>query len=177
MKNYSQKIMDFTEGVTFMKSISKKGRPEESFIFGEFTIIYPGFKKEGDYKLTFTENGEAPRHTDVVDIIASMCTSETRDTIVTDLEAIFNNGLKAKTTVLEDYMKNKIYWIALQEEINYPQPRYKGIKLPFQRFFEATLICLGLTAKENVHTRTNNHSRSTPTLIELGLLYRPSFYN
>lgn len=177
MKNYSHKIMDFTEGVTFMKSISKLDNPEESFIFGEFTIKYPGYKKEGDYKLTYTENGRAPKHTDVVDIIASMCTPETRDTIVNDLEAIFNNGLKAETTLLDDYMKTKIYWIALQEEINYPQPKYKGIKLPFQRFFEATLICLGLTTKENVHTRTNNHGGGVPGLIGLGVLYKPSFYN
>jgi hypothetical protein len=35
---------------------------------------------------------------------------------------------------------NSIFWIVLQEDINYPMPRYQGRKMPFSRYLEA-LYC------------------------------------
>lgn len=32
---------------------------------------------------------------------------------------------------------NSIFWIVLQEDINYPMPRYQGRKMPFSRYLEA----------------------------------------
>ncbi|MBD2426505.1 hypothetical protein [Phormidium sp. FACHB-1136] len=36
-----------------------------------------------------------------------------------------------------DELFNSIFWIVLQEDINYPMPRFQGRKMPFARYLEA----------------------------------------
>lgn len=176
MPDYSDRIMTYEEGVEFMKSLTTSDGITENFQYGKFTISYPGYKKRGDYKLTYTNSEDAPKHTDVVDMLQALCTVQNRDQIVTDLEQIFHSGLNAKTVAIDNHLKNKIFWITLQEEINYPPPRYLGKRLPLQRFFEATLLCLNMITKEQLHDRTNNHGGGVPKLLILGTLSLPSFY-
>lgn len=177
MNDFSDKIMDYAEGSEFMRSISKKGGDVGSFRFRRFTISYPGYKIDGDYRLSLTDGGSAPKHTDIIDIIETTCTSENRNLISDDLEKIFLSGLKADTILIDEDLKAKIFWITLQEDINYPPPRYKGKRLPMQRFFEATLICLGIISKDDLYNRTNNHGKKVPELIELENLTKPVFYS
>lgn len=177
MEDKSQLKMNYPEGVEFMKSISIKGQtPVRHFIYDQYIITYPGYKKDGDYRLSYRDNNQAPKHTDVIDIIVANCTTGNRNQIVADLENIYTNGLRAQTQIIPDTIKNKIYWITLQEEINYPQPRFKGIKLPFQRFFEATLVCLGLIDIQTLYTRTNNHNGRVPSLLSTDGIHCPIFY-
>lgn len=176
MTNHSDKLMNYEEGVEFMKSISKKGEAQQSFQYGDLIVSYPGYKGNGDYRLSHVKNNEAPKHTDVVDLIESICTRENRDAIVLDLEEIYTHGLRANTTIIDSSLKTKIFWITLQEDINYPRPRYQGICLPLQRFFEATLICLNMIDKSNLYIRTNNHGGSVPKLLDLKGLQIPLFY-
>lgn len=114
MKDYSDKIMDFTEGVAFMKNTSRKGNPEDRIIFGRLTINYPGRKENGDYRLSLTSGGHVPTHVDIVNIIESRCTVDNRESIVKDLEEIYLKGLKAETFIIPESFKTLIYWIALQ---------------------------------------------------------------
>lgn len=145
-----------------------------SFNVGNLVITYPGYKKIGDYKLT--ENSQAPKHTDIVSIIHTHTNASNFDTVVSFLEDVYLNGLHANSILINPAFKEKIFWITLQEEINYPQPRYAGRKLPFQRFFEAALIHKGLITLPLVCQRTNNHGGPKPTLLPLNGIIRPSFY-
>lgn len=77
-----------------------------------------------------------------------------------------------------EYLKNLIYWITLQEEINYPHSKgYAGRNLAFCRFFEAiyaTQSECNFTVQE-VQNRCNNHGRNKPNLYDLPT--SPTFYN
>ena len=145
-----------------------------SFSVGSLVITYPGFKGHGDYKLT--ENGVAPRHTDIVHIISQLTNVDNFDAVVEFLNAVYTNGLDATNTPLfNQAFKEKIFWITLQEEINYPQPRFKGRRLTFQRFFEASLTHTNIISIEDVLKRTNNHGKTAPTLLD-NVPTIPSFY-
>ncbi len=169
--------MNYSDGVTYMKDLTTKLDVGEtsSFIYGKLKINYPGFKNYGDYKLTL--NGNAPKHTDLVQEFYDKTTSANYNNIVNFLEDIYSNGLKAKTTIFNQDFINLIYWITLQEEINYPQPRFKGRKLTFQRFFEGVYskIFPNIISIESVLNRTNNHGGGIPSL--LNIKKPPIFYN
>lgn len=179
MEDLTKKLMTYSEGIEFMKSISIKGKPSESFTYGEFTISYPGYKEDGDYRLSYTNGNIAPKHTDVIDILLDLNQQNSTNEIAKELETIYSEGLHAKTILISDSLKTKLYWITLQEEINYPQPRFRGIKMPFQRFYEALLVKDGILTVEELYERTNNHGRPAPTLnnIDTSKYYLPLFYN
>ena len=63
-------------------------------------------------------------------------------------------------------IKNFLFWLTLQEDLNYPTPRYQGRKLPFQRFYEAVLAKLGLYELQYILGRTNNHKGGLPPLLQ-----------
>jgi hypothetical protein len=73
--------------------------------------------------------------------------------------------LASVTEIFTQSQKELIYWITLQEEINYPQPEYAGRKLPYQRYYEAILAKLGKCRFEDVIRRTNNHGTGKPKLF------------
>ena len=129
--------MNYAQGVVYMKDLTEKNPLGGSFTVGGLLITYPGFKKSGDYKLT--ENGAAPRHTDIANAISQQTNANNFNDVVSFFEDVYANGLNATNITFSQAFKEKIYWITLQEEINYPQPRYKGRRLTFQRFFEASL--------------------------------------
>lgn len=62
-----------------------------------------------------------------------------------------------------DELTNLICWIVLQEDINYPMPRYQGRRMPFYRYLE-TLYC-ARNPQDQQHTLANvieralSHSR------------------
>ena len=56
-----------------------------------------------------------------------------------------------------------IKWIALQEDINYPMPRFEGRKMPFARYVETIFITQNNThSLEEVIERTLSHKRPSP---------------
>ena len=170
--------MNYIEGVAHMKELASKLQPKEkeSFSLGPLTINYPGYKREGDYQLTI--NGLAPKHTDIVNVIYATTNTHNLEGIIAFLDDVYTNGLKAKSTVFPEAFIQKIYWITLQEEINYPQPRFQGRKLTFQRFYEGALAKVSTTIDINfVKERTNNHGSSVPKLFEIKNYTIPSFYN
>jgi hypothetical protein len=50
------------------------------------------------------------------------------------------NSMANKNDLTFEELFNSIFWIVLQEDINYPMPRYQGRKMPFSRYLEA-LYC------------------------------------
>jgi hypothetical protein len=170
--------MTYTQGVRKMKKLAdelkQKGEPIGSFVFGSLLITYPGYKQHGDYKLT--EKGTAPKHTDIILEIFKQTTAENIDIISHYLDDVFHNGLNARPSLFLQSFTEKLFWITLQEEINYPQPVKAGRRLPFQRFFEAALCKMGLIEMEVLIARTNNHGKQKPPLLDVKQYRRPSFY-
>lgn len=170
--------MNYADGVNKMKQLAgelkQNGGGTASFTFGSLLISYPGFKGLGDYKLT--ENGVAPKHTQVVKEIYQQTNSRNIDAVIGYLEEVYHKGLGAASSIFSTAFTEKLFWITLQEEINYPQPLMAGRKLAFQRFYEAALAKLGIISLEEVLNRTNNHGKKRPSLLDVMQYRRPSFY-
>jgi hypothetical protein len=137
-------------------------------------ITYPGYKKNGDYRLS--ENGKAPKHEDIVTEIFNFTTGENFNSVTNFLDDVYANGLYAVSNVFSKDFKEKIFWITLQEEINYPQPQYAGRRLSFQRFYEAALAKKGICSLQEVIERTNNFGKQKPVLFKCDGIIHPSFY-
>lgn len=168
--------MNYQDGVEFMKDKASKLEPNQSdsFNVGSLTINYPGKKRPGDYRLTI--NGRAPTHTQVVLTIYKNTTAANFNDVVDFLDDLYTNGMKAKSTFFSKTFKELIFWITLQEEINYPLPKL-GRKLPFQRFYEGALAKVSKRVElESVLERTNNHGRSVPRKYPTDSFRKPSFY-
>lgn len=160
--------------IRLSEELKAGGKTTASFNSGSLLITYPGYKATGDYKLT--ENGIAPKHTDIVVEIYTTVTNDNFDLVVEFLDALYLNGLAAQSPHFSRSFIEKIFWITLQEEINYPQPAKAGRKLPFQRFYEGALAKAGLTDLQTVLLRTNNHGKKIPELLDVKQLRRPVFY-
>ncbi|KAA5532472.1 hypothetical protein F0919_16935 [Taibaiella lutea] len=171
--------MNYTQGIELMndlfQKLNAKQQKADSFVVGALHIDYPGRKKNGDYRLS--KDGEAPKHTDVVKLIFDIANECNFDALIVALGDLYNNGLASITDTFAQSQKELIYWITLQEEINYPQPRYAGRRLPYQRYYEAILARLGKCSLDDVIQRTNNHGKRKPALFtNIGNIRIPSFY-
>jgi hypothetical protein len=170
--------MTYEQGIQKMKQLAdelqQKGELTGSFSVGELVIEYPGYKQHGDYKLSV--NNEAPKHTSIVKEIFEQTNSRNFEAITHFLEDVYENGLNAMTAIFSETFKEKIYWITLQEEINYPQPGRSGRRLPFQRYYEAALAAIGLADIDKVLYRTNHKGKGRPPLFEIKNIKLPGFY-
>lgn len=164
--------MNYQQGVAFMADRAKLGAGQ--FVVGNLLISHPGYKGGSDYRLT--EGGVAPRHTDIVRGIHGTTNSTNFDSVVAFLDDVYRNGLSSTNAEFGQAFKERVFWITLQEEINYPPPRCLGRKLPFQRYYEAALVHKGIISLEAVLARTDNHGGRAPALILLEGLSLPSFY-
>lgn len=178
MMNYN-----YEQGVAYMQTLvmnaTNRNQYSNSFNTNTNLIIqYPGYKKSGDYRLLTHLNTQPPTHADIVQIIFDMTNNENYLSMIQDLEKIYSAGLNAHTDTIPNDIKDLIFWITLQEEINYPPPQM-GRKLPFQRYFEAALAKRypEIIEIQNVINRTNNHGRSIPSLLNQNDIYFPIFYN
>jgi hypothetical protein len=171
--------MTYEEGIQKMKQLAdelkEKGEPGASFSVGELVINYPGYKQHGDYKLSV--NNEAPKHTSIVKEIFDQTNKENFTAVISFLEDVYQNGLHAMTNIFTDSFKQKLYWITLQEEINYPQPGRSGRRLPFQRYYEAALAAIGLADIDKVLYRTNHKGKGRPPLFDIKNSRLPIFYS
>lgn len=169
--------MNFQNGVLHMKQLHVK-MPQNSKLYSQsfqtnkgLNILYPGKKNNGDYKVEL--NGSTPTHHDVCLEIYNQLTEENIEDYVDFLDDIYKNGLNS-TNKTNDYLKDLIFWVSLQEEINYPQPRFKGRRLAFCRYYEAILAKKGILTLNNLKSRCNNHGRDVPELYNE--TNSPNFY-
>lgn len=169
--------MNYTEGINYMRQyIGQRGYINP---FSDIVLNYPGRKNIGDYQLSLT-SGQVPTHATICNTLYNFIKNDiyTYDKLLDFLIDVYSNGTSTpyKDTTLE-YYKHLIYWITLQEEINYPRARgYAGINLAFCRFFEA-IYCSqpsNIVTIASVVERCNNHGRNKPTLFNIEDV--PNFY-
>ncbi len=171
--------MNYSQGIEMMKKLvddlKQKNKTSDFFVVGDLKICYPGFKSHGDYKVV-TSSGYIPKPIDIVKEVYEKTTKENFDQISLFLEDIYKNGLDASNAIFEEGFKEKIFWLTLQEEINYPQPKRSGRKLPFMRYYEGALAKIGLVELDKVILRTIHRAQGRPPLFNLNEIRRPSFY-
>lgn len=171
--------MNYSEGIKHMMDLSNQTGTFSPY--PGIIINYPGKKDNGDYRLTVQE-GQAPTHPAICrqlyDFIENgHYTFHDLSNFLTDVYSNGTNTEYANPTL--EYLQYLIYWVTLQEEINYPRARRgcAGINLPFCRYLEA-IYC---TQPENnfdiqtVQIRCNNHGRNKPDLYPIN--NAPYFYN
>lgn len=168
--------MNYNDGMALMKKkleeLEESGQQSDSFNVGSLVINYPGKKKQTDYRVT--ENGIAPTHADIVSIIYNLTTKENFEDVVAFLDDVYLNGTDATNDTFNAQFKEKIFWLTLQEQINYPFG--SGRRLPFHRYYEAAQAKLDNCKLGDVINRTNNHGKERPSLYDFGEIKYPSFY-
>lgn len=169
--------MNYAEGVKHMKYLSDKSG---SFVpYSGITINYPGRKQSGDYRLSLAS--ATPTHGYIARTLYSLINNGnfSFDALKKFLSDIYTNGTATpyKDSQLE-YLKHLIFWITLQEEINYPRIKgFAGINLAFCRFVEAIYSTLSTSSFdiETVTTRCHNNGRNKALLYSLE--NAPEFYH
>lgn len=177
--------MNYVEGVarmaalwdelTYEEQTEERYRYCRGFNVVNIRIEYPGKKlKRGDYRLRV--NGYAPTHAVVVKEIYALTDTSNFYSVQCALEDVFLNGLYATTTFFSRSFIEKLYWITLQEEINYPYPK-QGRKLTYQRLYEAALVKIWNADLTLVLERTNNHGGRIPKLWKVDNWINHVFYS
>ncbi|HWL00236.1 MAG TPA: hypothetical protein VNQ55_09825 [Parapedobacter sp.] len=171
--------MTYEEGAQYMidrcKALKESRALVDSFEVGNLRITYPGKKVPGDYRLSV--NDRVIRHDEVVQSLYKKTTAANANELIDALEDLYVHGLRSENPCLPQPVKALIYWITLQEDINYPPASgYYGKKLSFQRFYEAILAKLGFLPIEEVVTRTNKHGGPPPPLLRIADRKHPVFY-
>ena len=177
-------IMNYSQGITYMKNLCQTGSgtfsPESTY--PELIVTYPGYKQNGDYRVNITTLGTAPTHFDVCQHIYNGIQNGkyNYNLIVQLLEDIYACGTDIDYSNYPlnciEKLTTLIYWMTLQDEINYPQPRFQGRKMPFSRYFEAAYCAFSPTCTYNINTVgircSNRRTRPQPYNISGA----PSFY-
>lgn len=175
--------MDYSEGIEHMQNLVANGQhgnfcPLPSF--PELKIYYPGYKRNGDYRMEVCNR--AIPHKEICCCLYEN-SSNSYEAYVRFLEAIYQNGtsidLSQHSSIANaEILMYIIFWASLQEEINYPQPQFNGRRLPFCRYFEAVFAAnYGGITLETICERCNHHGSSVPQLINTGFNLRPTFYH
>lgn len=138
--------MNYSEGIKYMQDLcdnEKKGVFFPESTYKKLKIYYPGYKNHGDYRLEIEGQNAPPKHTDICKWLYNMLINKQCEFIQLKklLTDIYENGTNVcvKRYSIPEVQKivSLIYWITLQDEINYPQPKYQGRRMPFSRYFEA----------------------------------------
>lgn len=152
-------------------------------IIPDLLLYYPGYKQAvGDYKLCFF--GKDLKHSHICKVIFDYSSYDTNFPIFMALvlKEIYENGINAKSPLVRfgiligstsynfEQFKTLVYWITLQEEVNYPLADKKmSVKLPFSRYYESIYVAYtnqnDITIKEIMHRA----ERDTPYKIFQGL--------
>ena len=175
---------DYSGGKQFMLNLCNcpPNNQGQFTAYSNIIIHYPGYKKNGDYRLEI-QGGTVPSHSDICKILHNLIVNNRYSFSVLEqlLEDIYENGT---LTDYEDrnlkYLQNLIFWVTLQEEINYPRtkPWFAGRNLAFCRCYEA-IYC---TRPESAFTirdvlgRCNNHGKGRPVLYRLADCSRIYYY-
>lgn len=170
--------MNYDQGIQYMLNLASQSGSFQPY--HGITINYPGYKRRGDYKLT-VNGGRAPRHQDICLDLYNLINQGNYNfqTLQDFLSDVYLNG--TNTNYNDPYLKqlqHLIYWITLQEEINYPRSKgFAGINLAFCRFYEAIYAThnTNTITLQNVQNRCNNHRGNKPQLYTIH--NAPSFYH
>lgn len=183
-KELLEKKLDYPNGVKFMKEFDRihRGTTLKLCVYPDMVIQYPGSKKPGDY-IFFSFNKRTkqlwqPAHSDICRFLYRLGSKSGSHCarLIKLLSHTYRFGT-SKPFADPDLKKLQylLFWMTLQEEINYPQASgFKGILMPYCRYFEAVCCCNpdhGITLPE-VLNRCN--SGSIPALYPIP--HAPIFY-
>lgn len=171
--------MNYEQGIALMKRLCNQNQKGQFEPYPGIVINYPGGKNSGDYQLSL-EDSTMPTHADISLKLHELITSGTHT--FSELEKflidVYSNGTATSySSNFLERLKHLIFWITLQEDINYPRSEgFAGINLPYCRYYEAIYSTQpGSTFTiETVQQRCNNHGSSRPTLFNLQ--HAPRFY-
>jgi len=173
--------MNYEEGLVFIKDLynihnANKNKSKTLLTIEQITIESPGYKKNGDYRVLYNSN--VFTHFQIVSFIYKHTTLSNATEIIDFLEDVFINGLNEVNSNIYFNARRLIFWLTLQEDLNYPMPRYQGRKLTFQRYYEGILAKLEVCRLDKVKVRTNNHYGGVPRLIKVPEnIKKPIFYD
>lgn len=179
-------FLPFNQNIKHMQGLSKNASDQTKYSnsfspspseLPDLKLLYPGKLTKGDYRLEL--DGHALSHTDIVKAVHD-CTIAGNGAQITNILAnVYVNGLNANTnyhfsiTVANTKLsiskfKELVYWLVLQEDINYPRPRYMGVKMPIIRYIEGAIAAEQptLLSLQDVYTRTNNHGGPPPQAFD-----------
>lgn len=136
--------LTYEEGKQWVKAHCIKDKNGERLItqvYPGLQICYPGKKESGDYILFVHDR--VLKHSDICVILVSYIYlgKLTYDEAIDLLEDVCRNGCKNDESVPDEIkaFTRLLFWATLQEEINYPQPRFEGRRMSFKRYAEAAL--------------------------------------
>lgn len=175
--------MNYAEGILFMQNLCSgdcTGTIYPCNSISELEIQYPGRKKNGDYKMLYRNS--PPTHQEICQKPYEH-SNHHYEQYVDFLEDVYLHGTNISVDEYNNVYNAEslvhiIYWITLQEEINYPQAEGKmGRRLPFCRYFEA--VCAANNYEltiETVKNRCQNHGGGVPNALNIGFRRKPAFY-
>lgn len=170
-------MVTYSEGIEYVLGLYSSDLPRYSRTIETgyecIQIRYPGYRGAGDYQLNY--DNHPPTHQDVCKYLYELVRTSTESytDIVMLLNDLYDNGTEILGQYLlmnvnEDLLITLLFWITLQDEINFPQDDgYEGRKMPFCRYFEA-IYCAEFNSSftiDDVLNRCNNKG------------YRPKLYN
>lgn len=179
--------MPFTQNANFMRSLYVQ--MNSSIYHSNFLDLtqyvpglrleYPGNRKKqviGDYRLRL--NGCHPSHPDIIRAIHDYCLQGERhaDSMHGALRELSVKGLDNTTLIEFPFEINNrllnplefnffLYWLILQEDINYPRNTYMGVRMPLIRYVEAVISARHPTLLEVdvVVANANPNRRGAPS--------------
>lgn len=175
--------MNYTTGKKHMINLyneipSVDGRDKEKYTHSfsphpKLLVQYPGRLKPGDYRMILVETMKPPTHPQIAQALYKLVNSNTL-TFKKSLEFLSDVYYNGTDTLYTDpflnYLQHVIFWVTLQEEINFPHgPKLAGKNLAFCRFIEA-IYCTQPDSEfslNDVKIRCNNHGGPRPTLYPL----------
>ena len=183
--------MPFKENIAFMKALydqmKNKGKHSNIHSLDEevrgLSLRYPGKlkgNKKGDYCLYL--NDYTPTHADIVNAIHHYCQLHGGDAAknMNDFIAdIAENGLSGIVALDAPFSIGErefeghetrvlLYWLVLQEDINYPKEHQMGVRMPLTRYTEAIISATepDLLNLQTVLDNTNERSKPPKSRFE-----------
>lgn len=172
--------MPFSQGIKHIQTLTTNAQNKNPYvnkyypaptILPNLLLSYPGrLRNHGDYRLEL--NGVAVTHPDIV-VAVHDCTIQGNGRVITNfIVDLYRNGLNANTNFnisinvkgtqlnLNEF-KHLVYWIVLQEDINFPRPQKMGVRMPLVRYIEGAIAATHpqILSLHSVIFRTNNHGR------------------
>jgi hypothetical protein len=156
VKNNKEIVYDYR--VDMVTSHIKTSLSHANIIVDIYNKCFHGFNRELMKKLLIRSAKEGQFNLDIYPEIKRYPYHAVDSSILqysTDahkaLGKTYNSSANQFDLTFEELLKS-IFWIVIQEDINYPMPRYQGRKMPFSRYLE-TLHCFegSHTLNEVIH--------------------------
>lgn len=181
--------MNYKEGREFLESWYEeigditftRLHHERKEVYENIIIEIPGKKRKLDYRMKLINSNQAPTHSYIINMFYDFVSDGeyNAEELMEFLENVYTNGTSNERYNRNpdlDYLQHLIFWITLQEEINYPHGA--GKKLAFCRFIEAINAALPNSpfSLQEIVRRSNNHGGPKPALYN-NLIIHPEIYH